>query len=599
MKKHIAIVEDEPALRDNYAAALARHGYLVKTYGNRKSAMQAFTTHLPDLAIIDISLEDEAEGGFDLCRDLRALSAELPIIFLTARDSELDAVSGLRLGADDFLTKDVSLPHLAARVAALFRRIDALRRPDNAAEILRRGALSIDGEKMQTTWNGAPVTLSLTEFWIVHALARNPGHVKNRQQLMDAANVVLDDSTITSHVKRVRRKFLELSTPISTPSKRCMAWVIAGSSEHPPSTADRRAHHPRAAVGRLPICARARERRCVHRRKMPSRRAPTTIAQALSAEPARVFREEDSGPFAANQADLYVFPLHNQPLLDGYREDWNVSADPQPLPSAAGHPARLLAGITERYLFLYLEVDDPKFVAEPPDVHPEHDRFDRVDLTLQRPDGALESYFFATSAPGLIEAQSVIKGDDGVDRAASEPRIQAFWLQTASRLSPGSAPAVEHGGFAPLDRSAGRERRRVRFLGADSMRGGRLFMATPGLNELLDIFISAGHARDRGRCECPEARRGGCARLERGRRSGRDQRHVVSALPHRGELPVAAQGLVARPAHGKERRRRARRIHGGGVAAQRQRPRCAAVGGRSDHGRGPGSRRRGARAGGR
>ena len=207
MKKLIAIVEDEPALRENYAAALARQGYLVKTYGNRRQAMQAFGTHLPDLAIIDILLEDETEGGFDLCRELRALSAELPIIFLTARDSELDAVSGLRLGADDFLTKDVSLPHLAARVAALFRRIDALRRPADATQIIRRGPLSIDGEKMQTAWNGVPVTLSLTEFWIVHALARNPGHVKNRQQLMDAASVVLDDNTITSHIKRVRRKF--------------------------------------------------------------------------------------------------------------------------------------------------------------------------------------------------------------------------------------------------------------------------------------------------------------------------------------------------------------------------------------------------------
>ncbi len=210
MKKNIAIIEDEPALRDNYAAALARQGYAVKSYGNRRAAMQAFRVHLPDLAIIDISLENEAEGGFDLCRELRAMSAELPIIFLTARDSELDAVSGLRLGADDFLTKDVSLPHLAARVAALFRRIDALKRPDNAAEILRRGALIIDGDKMQTTWNGAAVTLSLTEFWIVHALARNPGHVKNRQQLMDAANVVLDDDTITSHIKRVRRKFQQV-----------------------------------------------------------------------------------------------------------------------------------------------------------------------------------------------------------------------------------------------------------------------------------------------------------------------------------------------------------------------------------------------------
>src|SRR6202166_4834647 len=112
MKKLIAIVEDEPALRENYAAALARHGYSIKTYGNSPGAVQAFQIQPPDTAIIDISLEDEPEGGCDLCRDLRALSAELPIIFLTARDSELDAVSGQRLGADDFLTKDVSLPHL-------------------------------------------------------------------------------------------------------------------------------------------------------------------------------------------------------------------------------------------------------------------------------------------------------------------------------------------------------------------------------------------------------------------------------------------------------------------------------------------------------
>jgi two-component system, OmpR family, response regulator len=210
MKKIIAIVEDEAALRENYAAAFSRIGYQVRAFSNRKTAMQAFTARLPDLVIVDISLEDEAEGGFDLCRDLRAQSAELPIIFLTARDSELDAVSGLRLGADDFLTKDVSLPHLAARVAALFRRIDALRRPDDADQLLRRGALTIDSEKMQTTWNGEAVTLSLTEFWIVHTLARNPGHVKNRQQLMDAANVVLDDNTITSHIKRVRRKFAQV-----------------------------------------------------------------------------------------------------------------------------------------------------------------------------------------------------------------------------------------------------------------------------------------------------------------------------------------------------------------------------------------------------
>jgi two-component system, OmpR family, response regulator len=207
MKKLIAIVEDEPAIRDNYAAAFSREGYAVRTYADRASAMTAFAARLPDLAIIDISLADEPEGGFELCRQLRALSAELPIIFLTARDSELDAVSGLRLGADDFLTKDLSLPHLSARVNALFRRVDALRKPNEDNQIVRRGPLTLDAERMQVQWDGKVVLLSLTEFWIVHALAKHPGHVKNRQQLMDAANVVLDDNTITSHIKRIRRKF--------------------------------------------------------------------------------------------------------------------------------------------------------------------------------------------------------------------------------------------------------------------------------------------------------------------------------------------------------------------------------------------------------
>ena len=207
MKRLIAIIEDEPAIRDNYAAAFMREGYAVRTYGNRRQAMAAFAARLPDLAVIDISLEDEPEGGFELCRELRAMSAELPIIFLTARDSELDAVSGLRLGADDFLTKDISLAHLTARVNALFRRVDALRRPREAEQVIRRGPLTLDTERMQVQWDGRVVLLSLTEFWIVHALAKHPGHVKNRRQLMDAANVVLDDNTITSQIKRIRRKF--------------------------------------------------------------------------------------------------------------------------------------------------------------------------------------------------------------------------------------------------------------------------------------------------------------------------------------------------------------------------------------------------------
>ena len=208
MAKRIAIVEDEAAIRENYAAAFRREGYLVDTFAAREPALQAFDIRLPDLVVIDINLEDDIEGGFELCRDLRSRAQELPIIFLTARDREFDAVSGLRLGADDYLTKDISLPHLMARVAALFRRLDALQKPESGSRRIVRGELEIDTDRMAITWRNQAVGLTLTEFWLVHALARYPGHVKNRQQLMDAAQAVLDDNTITSHIKRIRRKFV-------------------------------------------------------------------------------------------------------------------------------------------------------------------------------------------------------------------------------------------------------------------------------------------------------------------------------------------------------------------------------------------------------
>src|SRR5450759_183406 len=125
MARRIAIVEDDPAIRANYADALRKHGYEVSAYASRIDAMAALAPRLPDLALLDIGLGDEPDGGFALCRELRALSSTLPILFLTARDSDFDAVSGLRMGADDYLTKDVSLPHLLARVSALFRRAHA------------------------------------------------------------------------------------------------------------------------------------------------------------------------------------------------------------------------------------------------------------------------------------------------------------------------------------------------------------------------------------------------------------------------------------------------------------------------------------------
>ncbi len=207
MGRRVAIVEDEASIRDNYAEAFRRQGYDVSTYAERNRALAALRDRLPDVAILDIGLGSEAEGGFELCRELRGLSPTLPIIFLTARDSDLDTISGLRLGADDYLTKSISLPHLLARVAALLRRVEALRRPDDGAGIVQRGSLRLDPDRMSARWKDAPVPLTVTEFWIVHSLARFPGHVKTRDQLMSDASVVVDDSTITSHIKRVRRKF--------------------------------------------------------------------------------------------------------------------------------------------------------------------------------------------------------------------------------------------------------------------------------------------------------------------------------------------------------------------------------------------------------
>ncbi len=210
MPKRIALVEDEPVIQANYRDYLTDQGYHVDTYNNRHDAIQAFRSRLPSLAIIDVGLGDEIEGGFDLCRQLRGMSPDVPIIFLTARDNELDAISGLRLGADDYLTKDISLPHLVARIVALFRRLDAMQQQTSQQQLLELNELVMDIDKMTVHWQSQEVDLTLTEFWMVHDLVKHPGHVKSRQQLMDAANVVLDENTITSHIKRIRKKFITL-----------------------------------------------------------------------------------------------------------------------------------------------------------------------------------------------------------------------------------------------------------------------------------------------------------------------------------------------------------------------------------------------------
>ena len=219
-----------------------------------------------------------------------------------------------------------------------------------------------------------------------------------------------------------------------------------------------------------------------------------TIANALSAQPQRVFRDVTAGhAFKPADGDLYVDPLSTQPLLDGYRDAWNVAANPTPLPTSTGYRVRAQAGSTEHYLYLYLEVDDPHFDPQPRDDHPDTDRFDRVNVTLLDADGVPANYFFGTDAPGLIAAQRLEHGEDGGIQVGTEPRIQAFWLQTAAGYHlEARIPLSILGQRLWIEAIDGRGNARAGVTPDGAADGGRLFFATTGLDVLLGTFIRDG-----------------------------------------------------------------------------------------------------------
>ncbi len=207
MKQTIALVDDDRNILISVQMTLEQEGFSVVTYTDGESALQALLAKPVDLAVLDIKMP--RMDGMELLQKLRARSA-MPVIFLTSKDDELDELMGLRLGADDYITKPFSQRLLLERIRALLRRHEATKAGAAPASVLTRGNLTLDETKHQCLWKGIDIQLTVTEFLLVKALATRPGMVKSRDQLIDAAygeNVYVDDRTIDSHVKRLRKKF--------------------------------------------------------------------------------------------------------------------------------------------------------------------------------------------------------------------------------------------------------------------------------------------------------------------------------------------------------------------------------------------------------
>ena len=218
MSQSIALVDDDRNILTSVSIALEAEGFNVDTYVDGTDALRGLSQKPVDLAVLDIKMP--RMDGMELLGKIREKSG-VPVIFLTSKDDEIDEVLGLRMGADDYIKKPFSQRLLIERIRALLRRreLDTNTGPNGASEeVIRRGELIMDPGRHQCSWKGQPVNLTVTEFLLLKSLATRPGHVKNRDQLIDAAygeNIYVDDRTIDSHVKRLRKKFKSLDDDFS------------------------------------------------------------------------------------------------------------------------------------------------------------------------------------------------------------------------------------------------------------------------------------------------------------------------------------------------------------------------------------------------
>jgi two-component system, OmpR family, response regulator ChvI len=213
-RRTIALVDDDRNILTTVSIALQADGFATRVYSDGEAALKAITENPPDLGVFDIKMP--RMDGMELLRRVRAEHPALPIIFLTSKDDEEDEEAGFELGADDYIAKPFSLRLLIARIRAIMKRSGLHDETDNGGgapepgPVIERGRLRMDPARHQVTWEGRPVSLTVTEFLILEALAQRPGVIKSRNQLMDAAypdDVFVDDRTVDSHIKRMRRKF--------------------------------------------------------------------------------------------------------------------------------------------------------------------------------------------------------------------------------------------------------------------------------------------------------------------------------------------------------------------------------------------------------
>jgi two-component system response regulator ChvI len=210
MAHTVALVDDDQNIVTSVSMALEAEGFKVDTYADGEEALAGLMRKPPELAVLDIKMP--RMDGMELLTKLKAQS-DLPVIFLTSKDDEIDELLGLRMGADDYIKKPFSQRLLIERIRAVIRRYEtqtADAAEENSKNVIRRGGLMMDPGRHLCTWNGEQIDLTVTEFLILQALARRPGHVKNRDQLIDAAygeHIYVDDRTIDSHIKRLRKKF--------------------------------------------------------------------------------------------------------------------------------------------------------------------------------------------------------------------------------------------------------------------------------------------------------------------------------------------------------------------------------------------------------